>query len=63
MAQIGFPSLILILIVAFVIFGPTRLPEVGKAAGKTIKEFKDAMSDSNINKSEEVTIENEKTNK
>lgn len=42
MAQIGIPSLILILVVALIIFGPSKLPEIGKAAGKSIKEFKDA---------------------
>ncbi|MGM8366723.1 twin-arginine translocase TatA/TatE family subunit [Virgibacillus sp. W0181] len=42
MAQIGIPSLILILIVALVIFGPSKLPEIGKAAGSSLKEFKNA---------------------
>lgn len=42
MAQIGFPSLILILVVALIIFGPSKLPEIGKAAGTSLKEFKNA---------------------
>lgn len=42
MAQIGFPSLILILIVALLVFGPSKLPEIGKAAGSSLKEFKNA---------------------
>lgn len=42
MAQIGIPSLILILVVALLIFGPSKLPEIGKAAGKSLKEFKTA---------------------
>lgn len=42
MAQIGIPSLILILIVALLVFGPSKLPEIGKAAGKSLKEFKNA---------------------
>ena len=42
MAQIGFPSLVLIVIVALIIFGPAKLPEIGKAAGRSLKEFKDA---------------------
>jgi len=45
MAQIGFPSLILILIVALIIFGPSKLPEIGKAVGTTFKEFKNSMTD------------------
>lgn len=40
--SIGIPSLILILVVALIIFGPSKLPEIGKAAGGTIKEFKNA---------------------
>jgi len=40
--SIGVPSLILILVVALVIFGPSKLPEIGKAAGSTVKEFKNA---------------------
>lgn len=42
MAQIGIPSLILILVVALIIFGPSKLPEIGKAAGNSLREFKDA---------------------
>lgn len=42
LAQIGIPGLILILVVALVIFGPSKLPEIGKAAGTSLKEFKNA---------------------
>ncbi|MBU8789679.1 twin-arginine translocase TatA/TatE family subunit [Oceanobacillus caeni] len=42
---IGFPGLILILIVALVVFGPSKLPEIGKAFGSTLKEFKKAVQD------------------
>lgn len=45
MAQIGFPSLILILVVALIIFGPSKLPEIGKAVGNTFREFKNSMDD------------------
>ncbi|HLR63806.1 MAG TPA: twin-arginine translocase TatA/TatE family subunit [Pseudogracilibacillus sp.] len=40
--QIGIPGLILILIVALLIFGPSKLPEIGKAAGNSLREFKNA---------------------
>lgn len=40
--RIGIPELILILIIALVIFGPSKLPEVGRALGKGIKEFRNA---------------------
>jgi TatA/E family protein of Tat protein translocase len=45
MFNLGFGELVLILIVALVIFGPGKLPEVGKAMGKTINEFKRASRD------------------
>ncbi|QNO15363.1 twin-arginine translocase TatA/TatE family subunit [Alkalicella caledoniensis] len=38
--KIGVSELILILAIALVIFGPSKLPEVGKSIGKAIKEFK-----------------------
>ena len=52
MFGIGFSELVLILVVALVIFGPDKLPEVGKTMGKTIKEFKAAVNkiDSEIKK-------------
>jgi len=37
--NIGVPELILILVVALIIFGPGKLPDVGKALGKAIGEF------------------------
>ncbi|HLR69726.1 MAG TPA: twin-arginine translocase TatA/TatE family subunit [Virgibacillus sp.] len=45
MANIGVPSLILIIVVALIIFGPSKLPEIGKAAGSTLREFKKATND------------------
>lgn len=38
--NIGVPSLILILLLALIIFGPKRLPEMGRAFGQTLGEFK-----------------------
>jgi len=43
-SQIGIPSLILILVIALIIFGPKKLPEIGKAAGQTLSEFKKSTS-------------------
>ncbi|MGC5328021.1 twin-arginine translocase TatA/TatE family subunit [Brevibacillus sp. SYSU BS000544] len=40
MTSIGIPGLILILILALVLFGPKKLPEIGRAVGQTLKEFK-----------------------
>lgn len=51
--NIGLPELILVLVIALIIFGPGKLPEVGKALGKSIGEFKRA-----VNKAED-TIKDE----
>lgn len=40
LANIGIPGLIIILVIALVIFGPKKLPEMGRAVGQTLKEFK-----------------------
>ena len=42
MFGLGTPELILILVLALVVFGPSKLPEMGKALGKGIREFKRA---------------------
>ncbi|BAQ62530.1 twin-arginine translocation protein TatB [Geminocystis sp. NIES-3708] len=39
---IGLPEMILIFVVALVIFGPKKLPEIGRSLGKTIKGFQEA---------------------
>jgi sec-independent protein translocase protein TatA len=40
MSNIGVPGLILILLLALIIFGPKKLPEIGRAFGQTLREFK-----------------------
>lgn len=45
MPNLGFPELILLLVIALVIFGPGKLPSVGGAIGKSLKEFKKASRD------------------
>ncbi|NPV54485.1 MAG: twin-arginine translocase TatA/TatE family subunit [Firmicutes bacterium] len=42
---IGVPELVLILVIALIIFGPGRLPEIGRALGQAIRSFKGAMND------------------
>ena len=45
MGNIGLPELIVVLIIALLVFGAGRLPEVGAQIGKGIKDFKKAMKD------------------
>jgi sec-independent protein translocase protein TatA len=42
--EIGIPGLILILVVALLVFGPKRLPEMGRSLGRGMREFKDSIS-------------------
>jgi len=44
--NIGPMEIAIVLIIALVVFGPKRLPELGKSAGKGLKEFKGSLSDS-----------------
>lgn len=45
MFGLGMPELILILIIALIIFGPKKLPDLGKAMGRGIREFKKATTE------------------
>jgi sec-independent protein translocase protein TatA len=60
LSSIGIPGLILILVIALIIFGPSKLPEIGKAFGNTLKEFKKATNDVISNDKEEKTNSEEK---
>jgi sec-independent protein translocase protein TatA len=40
LSNIGIPGLIIILVIALIIFGPKKLPEIGSAFGKTLSEFR-----------------------
>ncbi|AIQ45309.1 translocase [Paenibacillus sp. FSL R7-0273] len=41
MSSIGAPGIILLVILALLLFGPNKLPELGRAVGRTFREFKD----------------------
>jgi sec-independent protein translocase protein TatA len=43
--NIGVPGLIIILVIALIIFGPSKLPQIGRAFGNTLKEFKSATKE------------------
>ncbi|MDO7907238.1 twin-arginine translocase TatA/TatE family subunit [Paenibacillus sp. JX-17] len=45
MQTIGAPGLILLVILALLLFGPNKLPELGRAVGRTFREFKNGARD------------------
>ena len=44
MPEIGISGLIIVLVVALLIFGPKRLPEIGRSLGRGMREFKDSVT-------------------
>ncbi|MCK6255314.1 twin-arginine translocase TatA/TatE family subunit [Fictibacillus sp. WQ 8-8] len=61
--MIGAGSAVFIAAAALVVFGPKKLPELGRAAGKTLREFKNAtqglMDDHDNDKKEKESLQNE----
>jgi len=64
-ANIGIPGLILIVVIALIIFGPKKLPEIGKAAGQTLREFKNSANNimSEEDKKKEIKEDNDEPEK
>ena len=58
MFGIGMPELIVIFVVALVVFGPSKLPDIGKSLGEAIRGFKKS-----VNETEKLPEESEKTTK
>jgi sec-independent protein translocase protein TatA len=58
LSNIGVPGLILILILALIIFGPSKLPQIGRAFGQTLHEFKNSTREL----TEDIITENLKEN-
>ena len=54
---IGMPELIVIFVIALLIFGPRKLPELGKSLGKSLAEFKRASNELRSTLEEEVRLE------
>lgn len=54
-------DLLIIVIVALLIFGPSKLPEIGKALGKTIREFQTGIKEATQGFGEEAKTETAKT--
>jgi sec-independent protein translocase protein TatA len=55
--SIGMPELIIIFVIALIIFGPRKLPELGRSLGKSINEFKRASNELKNTLDEEIRVE------
>jgi len=60
--SIGMPELIIIFVIALIIFGPRKLPELGRSHGKSIAEFKRASNELKSTLEEEIRLEEQKQN-
>jgi TatA/E family protein of Tat protein translocase len=54
------PELIIIMVIALIIFGPRKLPELGKSLGRSINEFKRASADLQNTLEQEIKLEEQK---
>jgi sec-independent protein translocase protein TatA len=61
--SIGMPELVIILVIALIIFGPRKLPELGKSLGKSINEFKKASTELQNTLEQEIKLEEQKDEK
>jgi len=55
--SIGMPELIIIFVIALIIFGPRKLPELGRSLGKSLAEFKKATNEMQRSLEEEIRVE------
>jgi TatA/E family protein of Tat protein translocase len=57
MGPIGMPEMVVIAVIALIIFGPRKLPELGKSLGKSIAEFKRASNELKNTLEDEIRTE------
>jgi TatA/E family protein of Tat protein translocase len=58
--SIGMPELIIIFVIALIIFGPKKLPELGRSLGRSLNEFKRASNELKNTLEEEVRIDEQR---
>jgi sec-independent protein translocase protein TatA len=58
---IGMPELIVIMVIALIIFGPRKLPELGRSLGRSLNEFKRASNELKHTLDEEIRVDEQRT--
>jgi sec-independent protein translocase protein TatA len=58
--SVGMPEMLIILVIALIIFGPRKLPELGRSLGKSLAEFKKASNELRNTLEEEIRIEEQR---
>jgi sec-independent protein translocase protein TatB len=58
--NLGIPELVIILVIALIVFGPRKLPELGRSLGKSIGEFRKASNDLKQTLDDEIRMEDQK---
>lgn len=58
--SIGMPELIIIFVIALIVFGPRKLPELGRSLGRSLAEFKKASNELRSTLEEEIRVEEQK---
>ena len=58
--SIGMPELVVIFVIALIIFGPRKLPELGRSLGRSINEFKRASNELKSTLEEEIRLEDQR---
>ena len=59
--SIGMPEMMIILVIALIIFGPRKLPELGRSLGKSLAEFKRASNELKNTLEEEIRLDDQRT--
>jgi sec-independent protein translocase protein TatA len=60
LGSVGVPELIIIFVLALIIFGPRKLPELGRSLGKSLAEFKRASNELRNTLDEEIRLDEER---
>ncbi len=54
---VGMPELVIILVIALIVFGPRKLPDLGRSLGRSLSEFKRASSELRSTLEDEIRVE------